>query len=405
MTVVTGEVGARLGGDGWESKLQLTPTKSPKANLANVLVALRGAQEWDGVIAHDEFALCTMALRAPPWVKTNGSWVARPWTEQDDVLTTEWLQQHGIGVQISLVGKAVETVAYEHAFHPIRDYLGGLKWDGVKRLDGFAATYLGAEKSKYHSNVSRCLFVSAVARVMEPGCKVDHATILEGPQGEGKSTAIDVLFSPWFSDDIAELGTKDAAMQVRASWVIELAELASMQRGEIEKIKAFVSRRTDRFRPPYGSRVAEVPRQSIFIGSTNAEHYLKDETGARRFWPLRCGRIDAGTIARDKGQLWAEAVQMYNNNASWWLEDEGDLKAARTQQDERRVADAWEEPIAKHVEKLGDVTVGEVLEKALGIEQSKWTQLDQNRVSRCLVSLGWRRGWRHGERCYRRREP
>ena len=401
MTTVTREIAGNLGGGDWESTLQLTPTKTPKANLVNVLVALREAPEWAGVIAHDEFALCTMAQGRPPWVKTNGAWQPRAWSENDDVLTTEWLQQHGIGVQIALVGKAVETVAHEHAFHPIRDYPGGLKWDGTNRVEAFAKAYLGAEDSAYHGMVSRCLFVSAVARVVDPGCKVDHATILEGDQGEGKSTAIHALFSPWFSDDIAELGTKDAAMQVRAAWVIELAELASLQKNEVEKIKAFISRRSDRFRPPYGSRVVEAPRQSIFVGSTNAEHYLKDETGARRFLPVACGRINLKAIRRDKDQLWAEAVDLYKAGTPWWLEDAGDIKVARFAQDERRVADAWEVPISAYIAPRDDVTVGEVLKDVFDIEKDRWTQLDQNRVGRCLVALGWRRGYRGSARCYR----
>jgi predicted P-loop ATPase len=403
MTTVSKETMDRLGGD-WESRLHLTPTKTPKANLVNAMIALRGAPAWAGVIAHDEFALCTMVMRPPPWVKTNANWDPRAWTEPDDIFATEWMQEHGIGVQVSTVRQAIEAVAQERALHPIRDYLGGLKWDGKERVEGFAATYLGAEKSKYHSTVSRCLLVSAVARVMEPGCKADHATILEGPQGRGKSTAIGILAAPWFTDDIADLGTKDSAMQVRSSWIIELAELSAMQRNELEKTKAFVSRQTDKFRPPYGHRLVEVKRQSIFMGSTNAEHYLKDETGARRFWPLRCGHISLAKLARDKDQLWAEAVQLYKDGARWWLEDGDEVLLAQAEQDERRVVDAWEEPISKYIVSREDVTVGEVLETAFAIEKAKWTQLDQNRVARCLIGLGWRRGWRGKERCYRRPE-
>ena len=144
------------------------------------------------------------------------------------------------------------------------------------------------------------MFIAAVARIMQPGCKNDYMPIFEGAQDKGKSTAIDALFSPWFSDDLAELGTKDAAMQVRVAWGIEVAELAAMTRGEIERVKAFITRKVDRFRPSYGRRVIEVPRQSVFWGSTNADTYLKDETGGRRFWPIRCNGIDVQAIKQDR---------------------------------------------------------------------------------------------------------
>src|SRR5262249_23113654 len=120
----------------------------------------------------------------------------------------------------------------------------------------------------------------------------------------------------------AELGTKDAAMQVRVAWGIEIAELASMTRGEIERVKAFITRKVDRFRPSYGRRVIEVPRQSVFIiGSTNSDAYLKDETGGRRFWPIPCGNIDLKAIERDRKQLWAEAVVQFNAGTPWWIAD------------------------------------------------------------------------------------
>ena len=193
----------------------------------------------------------------------------------------------------------------------------------------------------YHRAVSRSLLISAVARVFEPGCKADHVPVLEGPQGGGKSTSIGVLFSPWFSDDLAELGTKDAAMQVRAAWGVEISELAAMTRGEIEKVKAFISRSTDIFRPPFGKRVVSVPRQSIFIGSTNSDKYIRDETGGRRFWPIACGSIDIDALDRDRDQLWAEAVQLYYAGVQWWLND-AETVHATAEQEARRVEDAWE---------------------------------------------------------------
>jgi predicted P-loop ATPase len=376
----------------WHSELLLTATHRPKSLLANALTALRRAPEWQGVLAYDEFQLTTMALRPPPWLKhEDNSWEPQRWTDRDDALTADWLQHQEINVNVAVAATAAETVAKDTTFHPVRDYLHALEWDRTKRVAQFAETYLGAEASPYHSAVSRILFIAAVARIMQPGCKHDHIPILEGAQGRGKSTAIDLLFSPWFSDDLADLGTKDAAMQVRVAWGIEIAELAAMQRGEIEKVKAFVTRKIDRFRPSYGRRVIEVPRQSVFIGSTNADAYLKDETGGRRFLPIRCVTIDSKAIKRDRDQLWAEAVTLLETGAEWWL-SKTDVVQAKEEQAARYQDDPWQQPIAEYIKDRSDVSVSEILTAALNLlEKARWSQVEQNRVVRCLKALGWSR--------------
>jgi len=375
--------------NGWRGDLQLTPTKQPKALLYNALVALRGAPEWEGVLAYDEFALATMAMKPPPWLKgQDNTWTPQLWTDRDDTLATDWLQGQGIGIPVTVAATAIEAVAKDASFHPVRDYLTGLTWDGTARVASFAATYLGAEATSYHSEVNRCMFIAAVARITQPGCKHDHMPILEAPQGRGKSKAIAALFSPWFTDDLAEFGSKDASMQVRTAWCVEVAELAAMTRGEIERVKAFVTRQVDRFRPSYGRRVIEVPRQSVFIGTTNADGYLKDETGARRFWPIRCGTINPAAIEHDRDQLWAEAVALYQAGEAWWLQDTA--VEAYEQQDQRYQEDPWHADVARYCESTSDVSVGEILE-LLGVEKAKWTQVDQNRVARCLIKIGWHR--------------
>lgn len=180
-------------------------------------------------------------------------------------------------------------------------------------------------------------------------------------------------------------------MQVRVAWGIEIAELASMTRGEIERVKAFVSRRIDRFRPSYGRHVIEVPRQSVFLGTTNADTYLKDETGGRRSWPVRCGKIDVAAATRDRDQLWAEAVALYHAGEPWWLTTPGDVELATAEQGARYVDDAWAKPIAAYLAERTDTSIGEVLQEALSLEPSFWGQSEQNRVARCLRVLGWER--------------
>jgi predicted P-loop ATPase len=265
----------------------------------------------------------------------------------------------------------------KNSFHPIRDYLKALEWDGRKRVQDFATKYLGASGDPaYHRAVSRCLFVSAIARVMEPGVKADHVPILEGPQGVGKSSVVEELSKPWFSDDIADLGTKDSAMQVRSTWVMELSELSAMTKSAMEKIKAFISRKHDRYRPPYGRRVVEVPRQNIFIGSTNDASWNKDLTGARRFFPITCGNIDLAAVKRDRDQLWAEAFAMYKNGGQWWLTEEETTLAVK-EQEARLEIDEWREPIERYVENLEQVTVGAILQGVFSLEGAKWDHLKE----------------------------
>jgi predicted P-loop ATPase len=313
------------------------------------------------------------------------------WTDHEDRLTADWLQHHGIYVSVEIAGLAVQTVARDRTFHPVRQKLDGLKWDGTRRIDGWLSLYLGAEPSEYTSAVGARWLISGVARIYNPGANADCALILEGDQGLMKSTALKTLAEPWFTDEIADLGSKDAAMQTRGVWVIEIAELDSMSRSDVSKIKGFISRTTDRFRPPYGKRLVESPRQCVFAGSVNHSNYLRDETGGRRFWPVACTRILIEDLARDRDQLWAEAVVRYRAGERWWL-DTAELNiAAEQEQADRYEGDAWDGPIAAWIEGRQSVSIDEVLEVCLNKAKSTWTQSDKTRVARSLRALGWER--------------
>jgi predicted P-loop ATPase len=193
-----------------------------------------------------------------------------------------WLHQQGIFVSVETTGQAIEAVAPDRSFHPVRKYLRDLQWDGKARLQSWLADFLGVDPSPYAAAVGSRWMISAVARVFVPGCKADCCLILEGEQGIRKSTALRVLAQPWFTDEIADLGSKDAALQTRGVWVIEIAELDSLARSDVGRIKAFMSRGSDRFRPPYGKRPIDSPRQCVFAGSVNHGTYLRDETLLRR---------------------------------------------------------------------------------------------------------------------------
>jgi predicted P-loop ATPase len=204
-------------------------------------------------------------------------------------------------------------------------------------------------------------------------------------------------------------------MQTRGVWIIELAELDSMSRAEVSRVKAFVSRSTDRFRPPYGRRLIESPRQCIFAGTINNDEYLKDETGGRRFWPVACGNILIKELQRDRNQLWAEATRRYHDGAHWWLETAELIDTATEQQQDRFARDPWHEKVLEYAEEEAQIppseprmsaAIPEILGR-LGLTRERQDQGAANRVARILRFEGWSRhneGPR-GARQWRYRKP
>lgn len=382
--------------DDWRSQLMRNADYTPKASLANAITALRLAPEFSDALAFDEFHVSSVTLKPVPWSKEPHSW-----SDVDDIFLAEFLQRELIGVPREIAGQAVEAVSREHTFHPVRDYLNGLAWDGAARIDDWLTAYLGALGTeaggvKYVRAVGGRWLLSAVARIMQPGSKADCCLILEGEQGIRKSMALRTLAGEWFADELADLGTKDAALQTRGVWIIELAELDAMNRSEAGRIKAFMSRTADRFRPPYGKRVIELPRQCVFAGSVNRSEYLADETGGRRFWPVKCGSIDVDALARDRDQLWAEALVRYRAGEPWWLESGELVQRAQAEQDARYEGDAWDSLLsgwtAGRVE-VGctSLSVSEALEFCLDKPKGQWTRGDGMRVGKWFKRAGWER--------------
>jgi len=379
-------------GTSWRKELLLNLNGTVKPVLANAITALRGAPEWSCALAYNEFANCTVLRKPAPWMKP-GADLDEEWTPNHDVLATEWLHHQGIFVSVDVTGQAIEAVARECPFHPVRTYLNNLTWDGTSRLESWLSEYLGVDPSPYAAAVGSRWMISAVARVFEPGSKADCCLILEGEQGIRKSTALRILAEPWFTDEIADLGSKDAALQTRGVWVIEIAELDSMSRSEVGRIKAFMSRAIDRFRPPYGKRLITSPRQCVFAGSVNHGTYLRDETGGRRFWPVECKAavIDTDGLAMVRDQLWAEATYLYFEGKPWWLDSVSLNREAAEEQAERYEGDPWDELILNWVEGRDSVSIPEILTNCIEKKTEMWTQMDRNRVARCLKANGWKR--------------
>jgi predicted P-loop ATPase len=379
----------------WTETLIKNGDGKRRALFANAALALREAPEWMGVIAFDDFAKRTMAIAPPPWEVRGDNpvkdWQRIPWTPHHDLQTCEWLQQNGVMVSLNITDSAVEMVAHESAFHPVRDYLDDIKWDGVGRLDGWIPKYLGAADTEYTRAVSRCTLIGAVARIFMPGAKVDHVPIFEGLQGSLKSTMVETMFKPWFSDEMPDIGSKDGSMAVAGVWAIELGELDAMTKPETNKIKLFIARKIDRFRPPYGRRIVEFPRQNVFWGTTNGTNYLKDETGGRRYWPVECGKFDIVGLAEVRDQLWAEACHGYRAGKGWWLGKAETVAAAQEQQGDRYVGDIWTDAVMLFIGTLASTTVPDILTDDLNVPTERQGQVEANRVSRILRANGWAR--------------
>jgi predicted P-loop ATPase len=250
---------------------------------------------------------------------------------------------------------------------------------------------LGVQQNKYSAAVGARWMISAVARVYRPGVKADCCLILEGPQGSKKSTALRTLAGPYFTDELADLGSKDAALQTRGVWIIELSELDTLSRTDVGRIKAFMSRTTDRFRPPYGKRLIESPRQCVFAGSVNHSNYLRDDTGGRRFWPVACDSINIQLLSQDRDQLWAEAKARFDDGSAWWLEAADLLEDAAREQADRYDSDPWQELIVRWVQGKHSVSISDILSRCLDKPTAQWTQVDKNRIARSLQSIGWAR--------------
>lgn len=380
-------------GSSWTLRLSKSGgKKSPaKKHLLNAIIPLRHAPEFAGALRYNSSALVVVVERAMPWEKNSAEFQPRPWSDHDSLHYTEWLQKHNIDVNSRLAADAAVTVAQDNEFHPIREYFDSLKWDGKPRLDRWLAVYLRAEDSEYSRMIGPKFLISAVARTYKPGEKADCVLMLIGEQGQKKSTALVVLVGKdWFTDEIGYLGSKDSCIALAGKLLVEFSDLDSFTGRSADELKAFISRRIDRYRAPYGRLAEDHPRQTIFCGTTNSETPLTDFTGNRRYWPINVGEADIESLQRDRDQLWAETVHRYKNGANWYLDtpDERDLAAREVEV--YREPDDWESLIAKFVAKKSQVTILEIMDQLFDIEDKAVTRSHQIRIGRCLRALGWR---------------
>ena len=378
--------------ENWRNLLDRTQTGKLRCTYRNTYLVLKYAPDRN-YFSRDDFTNVDYIDKDPPWENGPRHLVSN----KDALYIKRWLTfNFNLEPTIALLFEAIDTLSCERRFHPVRDFLDGLSWDGTERLTNWAKDYLRSTSPEiYLREVSRLSILAMVKRIYEPGCKFDSVIILEGDQGIGKSTAARTLAGEWFSDMPLRFD-KDGVLGIQGHWVIELGELSVMSRGDVNQLKEFISHQFDKVRPPFERKIETYPRQCIFIGTTNNEEYLKDKTGNRRYLPIKVGQVDIKGLRLNRDQLLAEAVWEYKNfGAQLYLEGEA-LDIAQCEQHARLEIDYWSDEIDEILNDSESLSLeGFALKdlvthpKAHGL--SIKTRADQMRISDILKSKGYQK--------------
>lgn len=369
--------------EAWMETLFRTPKGAVRSTFANLCAILRNAQEYASLRYND--MTLSPELRGVSLGDADLGAIR-------EAIERAW----GFSPGAEATSGAMLTVSSERRYHPVREYLEGLTWDGAARIDTVCERILRVEPTAINRTMVRAWFVSAAARAMYPGAKVDTALVLVGPQGVQKSGFFRVLGGEWFSDTAINLDSKDAYQQLRHAWIYEWGEIEQITgRAHAGKVKAFVASQVDAFRPPFARAVAVYKRSNVIVGSTNEDHFLNDPTGSRRFWVLRVhGRIDLAALAEERDQLWAEAMTALASGEPWWL-DGGAEEARMETAEDFRVEDPWEGAVASWLASRmpGDeapITTRRLLSDCLGVRLEDQKHTDAMRVAAAMKRLGWR---------------
>jgi len=368
----------------------------------NVYFCLQHDAALIGLVALDEFSMLQVKRRQPPWPSDKGEW-----TESDDFRLGLYLSKkyYLTVANIGDIERAVAQAARENVFNPVIEQFDGcaLKWDGKPRVADAFSIYWGAPPSEYMRKISCMFFVGLAKRAYVPGVKHDYAPVFEGGQGRGKSTALAILGGEWFADTPFQMGHKDGYLSIQGVLIYEIAELEQFNRSEVTAVKAFMSSQKDRYREPYGRRMKNQLRRTVFAATTNEGQYFKDTTGNRRFWPVDTGQLDLDGLRRDREQLLGEAVHLMREGMKWHPTPEEQLRLITPQQESREIPDEWAGRIWEYLEGIGmdgqplgagrinRVTARELIIRALHIEIGKVSQAktETRRISDIMRKLGW----------------
>ena len=359
---------------------QVLKAGRPLPTLSNAVRVLTEDSRWHDRLRFNEFSNT---------IEIDGLGI----TDQLESGITLWLDRvYGVQVATNRASEAACYVAHENGYHPIKDYLRQIVWDGQERADLLFTHYAGAEDTELNRELGRRFLISAISRLFKAGSKVDTCVVLVGKQGARKSSFLRKLaIKPeYFSDSSLDMSTKDGYQSLQSVWIYELAELSSIRPREAETVKAFISAQVDTYRPSYGRHLVKRPRQCVFAGTTNGAEFLSDSTGNRRFWTIAVGEIRLLELGRDVDQLWAEALKLYRDGERWWLEENGSA-ALEDQQETFRQVDAWESEVMQYLTRTsGEFSARDAL-KAIGFDDYQMTKSASMRMASVLQRLGCRR--------------
>jgi putative DNA primase/helicase len=360
----------------------------PHATLANASVVFQLHEAFRGKIWLDSF-------RGRIYHTLHGP-APRAWTDLESRQVTAWMQQnlHLPKMTLSLVQDAVMHAAECNQRNSLIEWLDSLEWDGVPRLDDWLADTLEVERSEYTTAVARNWPISMVARAFVPGCQVDHMTVLEGHMGRGKSKFLEILGGEWYKALPMAFGDKDFLQAIQGAWLIEIPDMTGFSRREHSHVLATITIRTDEYRKSYGRFSEAYPRVAVFAATSETDDYLQDTRGRRRYWPLRCGHINLDSLYAQRSQIFAEAVCIYRQGATWHVMPD----STDDEQLDRNAPDLWTDLINGFVERISgetsligsrDITSTRILEQAIGILPAKQGDIEKKRISRIMRDLGW----------------
>lgn len=321
----------------WASNLSLTKSGSIEVTIDNLVLILENDPNLKGSMAMNLFTNKMCIVGDLPWRKCSDPLNGTSWTDADDAAIRRYVEKtYGLYSKGKL-DDAIMTTMDQNSFHPIRNYLSGLRWDGEQRAERLFIDVFGAQDDEYTRAVTRKWLTGAVTRVMRPGCKFDNMVVLVGAQGIGKSYMGKLLGKNWYSDTFNTFQGKESYEQLSGAWIIEMGELSAMKRAEVEGIKLFISKQEDMYRAAYAHHTKENKRQCVFYGTTNDDDFLRDRTGNRRFWPIRCSVTEPSRSVfdlkpEDIDNIWAEVKVWYDEGESLYLDAKMSEQAAEVQQ-------------------------------------------------------------------------
>lgn len=382
----------------WLARLARAEKGAVLPTVSNALIILDNDPKLRGLLGFNDFTAQYVMCRAPPPTddgkEAPGPW-PRPWDKPERALVHSYFERvHSSSFADRTIESAMVADASVRPFHPIREWLDTLEWDGEPRVHFWMNHAFGVPTDAYHTAVAAKTLIAAVRRVRHPGCKFDTIPILEGAQGIGKSTCLKTLFGEqWFTDTLpADIRSRDVHQALQGIWCVEFAEIEHILRADAEAVKAFLSRQEERYFPRFGRALVQRPRQLVFVGTTNLDDFLRDTTGNRRYWPVACKKADPAWVAENREQLWAEACQREADGETIWLDHEDARQQATSQQAQRVADDVWTDTVLDWVALQPSTTVPLVLTDCLKIPIERQDKRSEMRVAGILRVNGWTRG-------------